>query len=734
MGHVRDYSSRPSRWFALLGSACVLLGLAVRPVDAQVPAPTPLAAPALEVSGVVSRTDSSGVVVTATRITKPITVDGRLDDDVYQSVPAISGFIQQEPREGEPATEPTDVWLMFDDKNLYVSARCWDSQPEREVANELRRDLVSIFNNENFTVTLDTFHDLRNGFFFQTNPLGAVRDQAIVDEQTNANWNTIWDVRTHRFDKGYSIEMAIPFKSLRYRAAGSQVWGINFRRVVRWKNEFSYLTPMLAAFGTGNAVARMGSAATLVGIETPRRSMNLEFKPFATTSLTTDRTGAAPFNNDPSASAGFDFKYGVTRGLVADATVNTDFAQVEEDQQQVNLTRFNLFFPEKRDFFMEGQGVFSFGGTSFSGSNTSSSSSEVPVMFFSRRIGLSNGQAVPVIAGGRLTGRTGRYTLGLLNMQTGEKHGANAVSTNFSVVRIKRDILRRSNIGMIATRRDVAIPGDAAGLTVGADANFLLLKNVTATAYVAKTDTAGRSSGQTSYRGRVEYGGDRYGMVAEHLLVGELFDPEVGYVRRTDFRRTYDEVRFSAASEEGRSRAKVLVRGQPRLHHRRQGVARPAEGGSRQVQYRLPEAGTAGSSSTSSSTSCCRAPFTINPGDDRARGRLQLSDPADPVHARQPAQCVRHGQSRIREPLQRQEDRSDLQRADWHRAAIRPRAEHLAQLGASPLGQLLLARCRLAHHLHDQSAGGGEQLHSVQRRSQSAQLLGSPSLGIPRWQ
>ena len=499
---------------------------------------------------VVSR-DERGVTVRAARVAQPITLDGRLDDEAYRSTQAIEGFIQQEPKEGAPASERTEAWIFFDDRNLYVSARCWDTHPEREVITEMRRDQNNITQNESFTVVFDTFLDRRNGFFFQTSPVGALRDQAVVDDELNVSWNTLWDVRTARFDGGWTFEMSIPFKSLRYPGPGPQVWGVNLRRVVKWKNEYSYLIAMPASFGTGRAIGHMGSTATLVGVETPGQSMNLELKPYAVSSVTTDNTITTPFLNRGHADAGFDFKYGLTRSLIADVTVNTDFAQVEEDVQQVNLTRFSLFFPEKREFFLEGQGIFAFGGVG-SGNATPG---DVPVLFFSRRIGLTQGQEVPVPGGARLTGRAGRYSIGALNIETGDKASAGAVATNFSTIRVKRDVLRRSNIGLIATRRSKTLNGIGSNAVVGADANLFLFANVTANGYYARSETTGVSGGTSSYRGAFEYLGDRYGFSGEHLLVGEHFDAQTGYVRRTDFRRTFGEAKFTP-----RPRRRTLVR------------------------------------------------------------------------------------------------------------------------------------------------------------------------------
>jgi hypothetical protein len=215
-----------------------MAALSYRPASAQtIPGPAnsgplPPVAPAT-----VSRDDTGRATIRAVRLIEPLQLDGRLDDDAYMATPAIGGFIQQLQIEGVPATEPTELWVFFDGTNLYIAARCHDSQPERVVGNELRRDNSNVFQvNDNFTVTLDTFHDKRNGFLFQTNPIGVLRDQAITDGTFNVDWNTVWDVKAVRSEAGYTVEMRIPFKSLRYRTAGPQTWGMNVRRVVKWKN------------------------------------------------------------------------------------------------------------------------------------------------------------------------------------------------------------------------------------------------------------------------------------------------------------------------------------------------------------------------------------------------------------------------------------------------------------------------------------------------------------------
>jgi hypothetical protein len=280
---------------------------------------------------VIGRTSGAGPGDDPRRAPRALRLDGRLDEDAYARVGPLTDFLQQEPREGQPATEKTEAWILFDDTTLFVAARCWDSQPEREVANELRRDNGNILGNENLTFVIDTFHDRRNGYLFQTNPLGALRDMTVTDDLQNSAWNGIWYVKTGRFAQGWTVEVAIPFKTLRYRGSGPQTWGLNLRRLVKWKNEFSYLSLVPAALGTGG-VSRMASAATLIGLETPAESKIVEFKPYAVTAATTARGGAG-YDHDGQANAGFDFKYGLTRSLIVDATARTDFAQVEGDLQ-----------------------------------------------------------------------------------------------------------------------------------------------------------------------------------------------------------------------------------------------------------------------------------------------------------------------------------------------------------------------------------------------------------------
>ncbi|MBI4887834.1 MAG: carbohydrate binding family 9 domain-containing protein [Acidobacteria bacterium] len=509
---------------------------------------------------VVARDAEGRVTVRAVRLSEPLVVDGLLRDPIYTQVRAIGDFVQQEPHEGEPATERTEMWIFFDATNLYIAVRCLDSQPDRIIANEMRRDGNNIFQNDNVQLAIDTFYDRRSGFSFQTNALGALRDQEISDERTtNTDWNTVWDVRGARTDEGWSAEFVIPFKSLRYRASGAQVWGINMQRVVRWKNERSYLAGVPASYG-GRGINKLSSAATLVGLEVPPQGRNLEIKPYAISGVTTNRQSVPVLSNDVSGDAGVDVKYGLTRGLTADVTYNTDFAQVEEDEQQVNLTRFSLFFPEKRDFFLEGQGIFAF-GPGREGGFSGVATPLTPVVFFSRRIGLNEGQKVPILAGGRVTGRQGRYTVGALNIETKAAQTGGTPATNFSVVRVRRDILRRSAIGFIGTERAPHAVGQDSSQVMGVDAALAFFENLTINSYYARSRTPGRRGDDASYLAQLAYAGDLYGMNLEHLTVGDAFNPEVGFLRRESFRRTYGQGRVSRRPRASRLARKVSAEG-----------------------------------------------------------------------------------------------------------------------------------------------------------------------------
>jgi hypothetical protein len=506
-----------------------------------------ISGPPAPVAPATMTSDANGQkTIRALKLSAPLKLDGVLDEEVYSRELPFDGMIQAAPDYGKPSSEKSDIWVMFDEHHMYVTCKCYDrASRDQLVINELRRDTGGLRNNEHFGVMFDTYYDRRSGFAFYTNPLGARADYSVVDEGgSNTDWNPVWSSKGGYFDGGWIVEMAIPLKSLRYRAGTNQTWGIQLRRSIRHKNEWNYLTPVPRIMAGPQALNRVSAGGTLVALDLPEAGANLEVKPYATSRLTTDNVRTPKIKDEAIFDAGGDIKYAVTPNLTADLTFNTDFAQVEVDEQQVNLTRFNLFFPEKRDFFLEGRGIFDFarGGSGVtSGSNTS----DLPYLFYTRRIGLNNGRVVPISAGGRLTGKLGKWGLGLMDIQTREQGGAANPATNFSVLRVKRDVFSRSNIGLMATNRSVGATGTGTNSAYGADGTFQLSQALMATAYWAQTNTTGKSGDDQSYQALIDYNADKYGAHAEYMSVGANFDPQVGFTRRLDFGRTFGSVRYS---------------------------------------------------------------------------------------------------------------------------------------------------------------------------------------------
>ena len=495
---------------------------------------------------VVGRDAEGRLSVRATRYDGEVNIDGNLDEAVYRELTPISDFIQQIPDEGAPASERTEAWVFFDDDNLYVAARNYESVPEVDwVANEMRRDTFQLRTNDSFSVMLDTYLDRRNGAAFLVTPIGGFSDFAISNEGdrgrgVNFDWNIVWDSRVGRFDGGWTVEMEIPFRSLRYEPGSEQTWGIQFRRIIRRLSEASYLTELPISAALGNSLVagmwRISEAGTLNELEVPPRNFNLEIKPYGLGTVTTNRLAAPPISNLSKEELGIDVKFGITNNLTADFTYNTDFAQVEVDERQVNLTRFNLFFPEKREFFLEGEGNFDF---------SQPRSLDVPTMFFSRRIGLEKGQIVPIEAGARVTGKIGDFDIGALNIGTGAVNSANIEANDFSVLRIKRDVLSRSTVGMLFTERSESLVGEGSNQLYGIDGSFDFLDDFSIDTYVAKTDSPDLKGEDKSYMANFDYNGDRYGFTSGYLVVEDNFNPEIGFKRRDNFKQYSGSARFS---------------------------------------------------------------------------------------------------------------------------------------------------------------------------------------------
>lgn len=518
----------------------LLFAIDVRVASAQQPAMSAAerfkAPPPPEEPEVIRRGENGQATLRATRVVTPLKVDGRLDEEVYRTVKNVGGFVQTIPDNGKPATQRTEAWILFDNKFLYISARCFDDRPRSQwLANDMRRDIAT--NQDDFGVALDTFHDGRNGYQFYTNALARRTEQEITNEgaQVNSDYNPVWMVKTSRFEGGWMVEMAIPFKSLRYATGRTQEWGIQMRRSIRRRNEWSFITPLPISIGiSGNT--RQSTFPTLVGLEVPPGGRKLEVKPYVTSSVVTDRVARTPYSNDLNGDGGLDLKVGVTQNIIVDITARTDVAQVEADDQQVNLTRFNIAFPEKREFFLEGQNLFTPPSV---GANT-------PSLFYSRQIGLQSGRIVPILFGARMQGKSGRTAFGAINVTTGEEAVSQAQGTTFTVGRVKRDILRRSFVGVLATNRTSSLrsPGQNSSM-VGFDSSFGFFQNLTINALYAKANTPNTAGPNNTYGAQYNYNHDRYGLTAGHLYVAKGFTPEVGFVARDDLRQTSVSGRFS---------------------------------------------------------------------------------------------------------------------------------------------------------------------------------------------
>jgi len=456
-------------------------------------------------------------------IDSPITLDGILDEPVWAQVEPATDFVQREPFEGEPATERTEIRVLYDREAIYFGASAFDSEPGKLIINNLTQD-YPMSDDDGLSFYLDTFNDDRNAYAFFINPAGAKREMQSVDEGRDQNvpWEDVWEVKTSITEEGWFAEVRIPFRSLRFPESEVQDWGINFQRRVRRKNEQAFWSVMPRRFISFN----MSFAGDLKGLEGIQPGENFKLKPFAIGELQKFRGD----DFDTHGDAGLDLKYSLSSGLTLDGTLNTDFSQVEVDEQQINLTRFSLFFPEKRDFFLENAGIFAFGSTG------QRNARQDAILFFSRRIGLSSeGQPLPILGGARVTGRVGEYGLGVFNMQTRESDSDPA--NNFTVLRIKRNILNNSQFGALFVNRDSNRPGDF-NRTFGVDASFRFWGDFRISSFLAGTRTPGLEGGDGAGRIWVEWKTNLWEARTGYLDVGENFNAEVGFVPRRNIRRS----------------------------------------------------------------------------------------------------------------------------------------------------------------------------------------------------
>ncbi len=469
--------------------------------------------------------------VEPTRVETPPRLDGDLSDEAWLRAAVIDDFIQQEPAEGDPATERTVVRLIYDATALYIGVEAYDGQPDSVIATEKRRDSRRLLDEDNFQIILDTFQDRRSGYMFVTSPLGAKLEQQVAAEgeggfggnssNINVNWDGVWDVATSRTSEGWIAEIAIPMVTLRFPEADRQVWGVNFMRNIRRKNEQVFWAPIPKAY----SLTRVSLAGTMAGIGGVDRGMDLRVTPYVLAGGRQDRLATSALDDSGFNDVGLDLKYGVASGLNLDVTLNTDFAQVEVDEQQVNLTRFALFFPEKRDFFLENSGMFGIGTQGFR---------RTADLFFTRRIGLSAaGQPVPIIGGGRLTGKVDRHNIAVMNIQT--QGGRDRLGENFFVGRYSRDILARSRIGGLVVNKE-AIGGNSYNRTFAFDTTLAPHPNFVVNSFIAKTETPDVSSGDMAGYVSAAWLSPSYRVEAEFTDIQDNFNAEVGFVPRTGIR------------------------------------------------------------------------------------------------------------------------------------------------------------------------------------------------------
>jgi hypothetical protein len=479
--------------------------------------------------------------LTIVRASGEITLDGLLDEPAWRDAPVANHFIQNDPHEGEPATFDTEVRVLYDDEAVYIGVFAQDDEPGRIIVNDLKKDF-NTSTSDNFSVIFDTFRDERNGYRFTTNPAGAKWDAQSANEgrENNANWDGIWDVKTRITERGWYAEIRIPFRTLKFKRGDPQIWGLNFERKLRRLNEDSYWAPLPRIY----ELEKLSLAGTLEGMQGLRPGKNIRVKPFAMTSSSTVR-GSTVGDFD----AGLDVKYGVTSGLTWDFTLKTDFSQVEADEQQVNLTRVSLFFPEKRDFFLENSGIFQFGATDRSGGGVTQGRQNGPqdmLLFFSRRIGLSeDGQTIPILGGTRLTGRQGRYSLGVLTIQ--QQRAGDMPAANFTALRIRRNILANSDIGAVLLNKDEN--GPRYNRVAGVDANFrfgFLAFNGYAAKSVSPQFVMRGSGEDLATRASVNYLSRVWQLRAFYNTVGERFNDEMGFVQRRGVDNGYLYVSWSA--------------------------------------------------------------------------------------------------------------------------------------------------------------------------------------------
>ncbi len=473
--------------------------------------------------------------VVATHVARGPKVDGILDDPAWQEAPPISEFVQREPDYWMPATEPVVARIVHDNDRVYFGFECACADPATIVANNMRRD-SGIHSDDNVQILLDTYNDRQTGFFFFVNPLGAKRDLVLSNEGRtyNEDWDCVWEAKTTRHTRGWTAEIAIPFSQLRYRPGEDSAWGINLARHIASKSESAQL---VVGRRSSTRLARYWTSdlAELSGLRLASPGPTFQLTPYILPGTAMDRTAPDP-RETRTFEAGVDLRYGVTPNLTLDLSYNTDFAQVEGDQEQVNLTQFQPYFPEKRAFFLESASLFDFGEAA----EQRGGDDEPPnLLFFSRRIGLAGGNRVPILLGTKLVGRSGRTAGGFLNVLTDSEQlpgtGDLISRSNFTVARVKRDILDRSNVGFIAVNKQTDDPASGWGTynrAAGVDVSLSPSAEWNLQGFLARTwDSDLGRAGDGRFL-QLRYVGNAVSGKFTYLDAAETFEPAVGFVNR----------------------------------------------------------------------------------------------------------------------------------------------------------------------------------------------------------
>ena len=474
--------------------------------------------------------------VVAVHADKAPELDGTLNDLSWQNSMLVSGFRQREPFERQPATEKTEVRVLHDSRFLYFGIHCFDSEPKKIVATELRRD-ADFSVDDNFTVLISPNDDKRNGYTFTTNPLGTQFDALISDEGrvNDPNWDGIWKSNAHITSDGWTATIAIPFSTLNFKTSNNVTIGINFRRFIRRKNEEDLWQSYLRIYG----IERISEAGELTDLKDIGSGRLLIIKPYVVGGVRSDPQNGTRILH----TGGLDLKYGIRSNLVANLTFNTDFADAEVDPVRFNITPFKSSLPEKRQFFLENSGIFKVGFRDTQ-------------LFFSRQIGIDpiSGQQVPLDVGAKVAGSLGKYDVGILDAKT-RASGPNPFA-NYFVARVKRKLLSESYLGGILIDKESGKRQDRFNRTGGIDANFIFFKKLSLNGFLAKTFSADRNLRGHDWASTIDasYNSNLIQIEAFQNRVGPNFNPEVGFVDRTDIVTNSIDAQLSPRPKHGRIR------------------------------------------------------------------------------------------------------------------------------------------------------------------------------------